>query len=57
MEEQAVAAEALDVTLESGVGAAQLVGDLAQPRAGEDAEEEGALELGTAQPVGGGEGL
>jgi len=55
--EQAVAPQALDLVLDRGVGHPELLGDLAQSAAAPDPEEEGAQQVGTAQPVGGGEGL
>ena len=58
VEEQTVAAEPLGLALDGGVGDTELEGDLAKRGAAvSDPEEDGALQLGALQPVGGGEGL
>jgi hypothetical protein len=57
VEEQAVAPQALDQALDGGVGDLAFVGDLAEGGAGEDAVEDGPEEVGSAEPVGGREGL
>ena len=57
VEEQAVASESLDLTLDGGVGDAELLGDLAQAAAAADAEEELAVQVGPFEPVVGGEAL
>jgi hypothetical protein len=57
VKEQAVAAETLRVALQGGVGGAELVSDLAQGRAAEEAPEEGDQEVAAAEPIGRGKGL
>jgi hypothetical protein len=57
VEEQAVAAQALDQALDGGMGHPELECDLAQAGAGEDAVVGGLQQLGVLEPVAGGEGL
>ena len=57
VEQETVAAESLDVALDRGVVGVELPGDLSVGGAAEDAPEEGAKQLGSFEPVGGGEGL
>ena len=57
VEQQAVAAEALDVALKRRVPDPGGASDLAQPRAVDDAPEDGFQELWRLQPIVDGEGL
>jgi hypothetical protein len=57
VEEKTVAPEAFRLALEGGVRDAEFARDLAQSRAGEQAKEERAQQVGPLEPVGGGEGL
>ena len=57
MDEQAVAPEPFHESEDGGMGNPVLLGDLTQSRTGENAQEDGAQEFGSAQPVAGGEGL
>ena len=56
-EEQTVPAQALDLVLDRRVRDAELMRDLPQATAAPDPEEEGSGQVGTAEPVGGREGL
>jgi hypothetical protein len=57
MEQEAMASDPLEVSLEGGVGGAMLAGHLSVPGAPHLALRDGDLEVGSLQPVGGGEGL
>jgi hypothetical protein len=57
MEQEAVSSEAIGEALDGGVDDAELTGDLAVSGAGDFGAEDGFEEVGTAEPVGGGEGL
>jgi hypothetical protein len=57
VDEQAVAPEPFHESEDGGMGNPVLLGDLTQSRTGENAQEDGAQEFGSAQPVAGGEGL
>jgi hypothetical protein len=57
MKEQAVAAEALLLSLDGAVGDAELAADLTQTGAADEAMEEGLEKTRVSQPVGGREGL
>ncbi|MEZ4279673.1 MAG: hypothetical protein R3F21_08700 [Myxococcota bacterium] len=52
-----MAAEAVDEALDGGVDDAELAGDLAVAGAGHLGAEDGLEQVGSAEPVGGGEGL
>ncbi len=56
MEEQAVSAEAVADAADGGVGDAPGAGDLTEGGAADELVEDVGQEVGTAQPVGGGEG-
>ena len=57
VEEEAVAAEALGLAQDGGGRDLEVTGDLSIGGAGEKAEEEQARKIGSAEPVGGREGL
>jgi hypothetical protein len=52
-----VSAQTLGESLDGRVGDAELAGDLAVSGAGDFGAEDGLEQVGTAEPVGGGEGL
>jgi hypothetical protein len=57
VQQQAVAAEPLRLALKCAGGHVEFAGDLAQARAGEQAREERAQQVGALEPVAGREGL